>query len=68
MLLLVWFFSLLLSAALHRWGQVKPDPIEAPFALILLLVVTPALGFAGWLLGAQDHGKRESADCDQESR
>ena len=68
MLLLIWLCSLLVSAGLHWWGLVQPDPLEAPVVLVLVLVVTPAVGFAGWLLGAQDHGKRESSDCDQESR
>ncbi|WP_392351218.1 hypothetical protein [Parasynechococcus sp.] len=61
-LLAIWLCSLAVSAGLHGWGLRQPDPLQAPWLLVLALVLAPAIGFAMWLLGAQDHGERESPD------
>jgi len=61
-LLLIWLCSLAVSGGLRWWGLHQPDPLQAPLWLVLMLVVGPALGFAVWLFGVQDHGKRESPD------
>jgi len=61
-LLVVWLTSLAVSAGLRQWGVVHPDPLQAPLALVVAVVLAPSLGFTVWLLGAEDRGKRESFD------
>ena len=71
LLVFLWGLALILSAGLHWWGLQRPEPLQTSWALALLLVFSPALALAGWLL--VDSSKvvagetRESDDCDQET-
>ena len=71
LLVFLWGLALILSAGLHWWGLQWPEPLQTSWALALLLVFSPALALAGWLL--VDSSKvaagetRESDDCDQET-
>ncbi|MCB4389280.1 hypothetical protein [Synechococcus sp. MU1617] len=71
LLVFLWGLALLISAGLHWWGLQRPEPLQTSWALALLLVFSPALALAGWLL--VDSSKvaagetRESDDCDQET-
>ena len=71
LLVFLWGLALLISAGLHWWGLQRPEPLQTSWALALLLVFSPALVLAGWLL--VDSSKvaagetRESDDCDQET-
>jgi hypothetical protein len=71
LLVFLWGLALLISAGLHWWGLQRPEPLQTSWALVLLLVFSPALALAGWLL--VDSSKvaagetRESDDCDQET-
>jgi hypothetical protein len=60
-----WGGAFLLGIALRVWGQWHPQPLQAPFSLVLLIVFTPAILLALWMLSL---GKGESGQCDQESR
>ena len=71
LLVFLWGLALIISAGLHWWGLQRPEPLQTSWALALLLVFSPALALAGWLL--VDSSKvaagetRESDDCDQET-
>ena len=71
LLVFLWGLALLISAGLHWWGLQRPEQLQTSWALALLLVFSPALALAGWLL--VDSSKvaagetRESDDCDQET-
>ena len=71
LLVFLWGLALIISAGLHWWGLQRSEPLQTSWALALLLVFSPALALAGWLL--VDSSKvaagetRESDDCDQET-
>ena len=59
-----WGGAAALSYALLRWGEAHPEPLQAPFGVVLAVVLTPALILGMWLL---IDGRGESTDCDQET-
>ena len=65
LLAICWGAAGVLSFGLHSWGRWHPEPLQAPIAVVLFLVFSPALLLAGWLLNRE---KGESVDSDQESR
>ncbi len=60
----VWGIALLISAGLRLWGELRPLPLQAPAALVLLLVFLPSSLLGVWLVltaaSAVDDGARES--------
>ena len=71
-LLVSWGSALLISWGLRFWGIKHPAPLQAPWAVVLTIVLLPALLMAGWvLLSAARPGDGEggeSSDSDQETR
>ena len=71
LLVFLWGLALIISAGLHWWGLQLSEPLQTSWALALLLVFSPALALAGWLLVASSKvaagETRESDDCDQET-
>ena len=71
-LLISWGSALLISWGLRFWGDQHPAPLQAPWAVVLTIVLLPALLMAGWvLLSAARPGDGEggeSIDSDQETR
>ena len=55
----VWGLALVISALVRLWGDRHPLPLEVSAAPVLLLVFTPAVLMAGWLLIAS-RGSGES--------
>ena len=71
-LLLSWGSALLISWGLRFWGDQHPAPLQAPWAVVLTIVLLPALLMVGWLLlsaaWSWDGEGGESVDSDQETR
>ena len=69
---LVWGIALLISGGLRLWGELRPLPLHAPSALVLLIVFLPSILLGVWLVVATasgvDDGTRESKTIDLESR
>ena len=69
---LVWGIALLISGGLRLWGELRPLPLQAPSALVLLIVFLPSILLGVWLVVATasgvDDGTRESKTIDSESR
>ena len=61
---LVWGIALLISGGLRLWGELRPLPLHAPFALVLLIVFLPSIILGIWLVlttaSGVDDGTRES--------
>ena len=61
----------MISAGLHWWGLLRPEPLQTSWTLALLLVFAPVALLAAWLLvtSHQDPAgeTQESEDCDQET-
>ncbi|MAR07157.1 MAG: hypothetical protein CL862_08665 [Cyanobium sp. NAT70] len=63
----VWGIALMLSCALHFLGQIRPQPLQAPWMVVLLIVFAPPVLLGGWLMlnpsiESRDGGTRESVD------
>ena len=60
----VWGTALLISVGLRLWGELRPLPLQAPLALVLLIVFLPSSLLGIWLVvtaaSAVDDGARES--------
>ena len=71
-LLISWGSALLISLGLRWWGDQHPAALQAPWAVVLAIVLLPALLMVGWLLlsaaGSRDGEEGESVDSDQETR
>ena len=65
---LVWGIALLISGGLRLWGELWPLPLQAPSALVLLIVFLPSILLGVWLVVATasgvDDGTRESKTFD----
>ena len=59
-----WGAAAAVSYALRRWGEAHPEPLQAPYGVVLVVVLTPAVFLGMWLL-IDERG--ESVDCDQET-
>ena len=59
-----WGAAAAVSYALRRWGEAHPEPLQAPYGVVLVVVLTPAVFLGMWLL---IDGRGESVDCDQET-
>ena len=72
MLLITWGSALLISWGLRFWGDQHPAALEAPWAVVLAIVMLPALLMGGWVLLSTarpgDGEGGESTDSDQETR
>ena len=70
-LLISWGSALLISWGLRFWGIKHPASLQAPWAVVLTIVLLPALLMAGWVLwsaaGPGDGEGGESTDSDQET-
>ena len=67
----VWGASFAISVGLRRWGDLRPDPLQASWPVVMVVMLLPPLVMAGWLILSQagmDHERRESVDSDQETR
>ena len=67
----VWGASLAISVGLRRWGDLRPEPLQAGWPVVMVVMLLPPLLMAGWLILSQagmDHERRESVDSDQETR
>ena len=67
----VWGASFAISVGLRRWGDLSPDPLQARWPVVMVVMLLPPLVMAGWLILSQagmDHERRESVDSDQETR
>ena len=71
-LLISWGSALLSSWGLRFWGEQHPEVLQAPWAVVLAIVLLPALLMVGWLLlsaaWSWDGEGGESVDSDQETR
>ena len=71
-LLITWGSALLISWGLRFWGDQHPAALEAPWAVVLAIVMLPALLMGGWVLLSTarpgDGEGGESTDSDQETR
>ena len=71
-LLITWGSALLISWGLRFWGDQHPAALEAPWAVVLAIVMLPALLMGGWVLLSTarpgDGERGESTDSDQETR
>ena len=71
-LLISWGSALLISWGLRFWGDQYPAALEAPWAVVLAIVMLPALLMGGWVLLSTarpgDGEGGESTDSDQETR
>ena len=71
-LLISWGSALLISCGLRFWGNQHPAALQAPWAVVLAIVLLPALLMVGWLLlsaaRSGDGEGGESVDSDQETR
>ena len=71
-LLITWGSALLSSWGLRFWGDQHPAALEAPWAVVLAIVMLPALLMGGWVLLSTarpgDGEGGESTDSDQETR
>ena len=71
-LLISWGSALLISWGLRFWGDQHPAALHAPWAVVLAIVLLPALLMVGWLLlsvtWSGDGEGGESVDSDQETR
>ena len=65
---LVWGIALLISGGLRLWGELRPFPLQATFALVLLIVFLPSILLGIWLVlttaSGVDDGTRESKTFD----
>ena len=65
---LVWGIALLISGGLRLWGELRPLPLQAPSALVLLIVFLPSSLLGVWLVLTAaygvDDGTRESKMSD----
>ena len=65
---LVWGSALLISGGLRLWGELRPFHLQAPFALVLLIVFLPSILLGIWLVlttaSGVDDGTRESKTFD----
>jgi len=65
---LVWGSALLISGGLRLWGELRPLSLQAPFALVLLIVFLPSILLGIWLVlptaSGVDDGTRESKTFD----
>ena len=72
MLMITWGWALLISWGLRFWGDQHPAALQAPWAVVLAIVLLPALLMVGWLLlsaaWSWDVERGESVDSDQETR
>ena len=70
-LLISWGSALLISWGLRFWGDQYPAALEAPWAVVLAIVMLPALLMGGWVLLSTarpgDGEGGESTDSDQET-
>ena len=70
-LLITWGSALLISWGLRFWGDQHPAALEAPWAVVLAIVMLPALLMGGWVLLSTarpgDGEGGESTDSDQET-
>ena len=67
----VWGASLAISVGLRRWGDLRSEPLQASWPVVMAVMLLPPLLMAGWLIFSQsglDHERRESVDSDQEIR
>ena len=70
-LMISWGSALLISWGLRFWGDQHPEALQAPWGVVLAIVLLPALLMLGWLLSAAwswDGEEGESVDSDQETR
>lgn len=71
-LMISWGSALLISWGLRFWGDQHPAALQAPWAVVLAIVLLPALLMVGWLLlsaaGSRDGEEGESVDSVQETR
>jgi len=71
LLLVLWGLALTISAGLHWWGLQRPEPLQTSWSVALLLVFSPAVALAAWLLVASPQAAagetRESDESDQET-
>ena len=71
-LMISWGSALLISWGLRFWGDQHPAALQAPWAVVLAIVLLPAFLMLGWLLlsaaGSRDAEEGESVDSDQETR
>ena len=71
-LLISWVSALLISSGLRFWGDQHPATLQASWAVVLVIVLLPALLMVGWLLlsaaRSGDGEGGESFDSDQETR
>ena len=67
-----WGSALLISWGLRFWGDQHHAALQAPRAVVMAIVLMPALLMLGWLLlsvaGSRDGEEGESVDSDQETR
>jgi hypothetical protein len=65
---LVWGIALLISGGLRWWGELRSIPLQAPSALVLLVVFLPSILLGVWIVLATasgvDDGTRESKTFD----
>ena len=66
----VWGASLAISFGLRRWGDLRPEPLQPSWPVVMAAVLLPALSMGAWLLvqSRADHERGESVDSDQETR
>ena len=67
----VWGVSLALSLGLRRWGDLRPEPLQPSWPVVMAVMLFPPLLMGIWLILSQsglDHGRGESFESDQESR
>ena len=71
-LLISWSSALLISWGLRFWGDQHPAALQAPWSVVLAIVLLPALLMVGWLLLSAiwtvDGEEGESVDSDQETQ
>ena len=67
----VWGVSLALSLGLRRWGDLRPEPLQPSWPVVMAVMLFPPLLMGIWLILSQsgvDRGRGESFESDQESR
>ena len=66
----VWGAALAISAGLRHWGDLRAEPLQPSWPVVLFVVLLPSLLMACWLFlqTSSDHERGESVECDQETR